>query len=306
MFSPAACRPLCVSFSPQTGAAVTTGLPVLRGPDTEALFPQVRASGQTGAWQLFHGGDWLVGGTSVLADAGLAVKTEALYGQILSASGGWSLARIWHYVPAINQPGPDGLENYRAFSQGRAQAFEAALGRDFTRHLPAASAVGTDARELTVVFAATTLPVRHVENPRQTPAYEYPPLYGPRPPSFARATIVGSAECPAAVFISGTAAVRGHASVAPSATLPQLENTLENLRSISQACGLGPALGAGRAASRHFKVYLRHAADLPMVAEVLEAQLWRPTDTVSYLRSDICRRELTVEIEASVFGVRPA
>lgn len=239
-------------------------------------------------------------------DAELAAKTEALYDQMFSASRGWSLARIWHYVPAINQPGPDGLENYRAFSQGRAQAFEAALGRDFTRHLPAASAVGTDARELTVVFAATQEPVRQVENPRQTPAYEYPPIYGPRPPSFARATIVGSAERPAAVFISGTAAVRGHASVAPSATLPQLENTLENLRAISQACGLGPDLGAGRTASRHFKVYLRHATDLPAVAEVLEAQLWRPTDIVSYLRSDICRCELTVEIEASIFGVRPA
>jgi chorismate lyase/3-hydroxybenzoate synthase len=50
-------------------------------------------------------------------------------------------------------------------------------------------------------------------------------------------------------------------------------------------------------------VYLRHAEDLPAVATVLDREMLQPTDRVSYLRSDICRRELNVEIEASLIGV---
>jgi chorismate lyase / 3-hydroxybenzoate synthase len=135
------------------------------------------------------------------------------------------------------------------------------------------------------------------------PAYSYPPEHGPRPPSFARATVVprevaGRAD----VFISGTAAIRGHATVAPDATLPQLACTLENLREIAAACGIGPDLARGRARARHFKIYLRRAGDLVAVQPVLERELLLPTDTAIYLRSDICRRELNVEIEATLLG----
>ena len=61
---------------------------------------------------------------------------------------------------------------------------------------------------------------------------------------------------------------------------------------------------AGSGAVRCFKVYLRHAADQPLVAGILEDKLLMATDGVTYLQADICRASLYVEIEASLFGVR--
>ena len=304
MDSPATSGSLTVSFSPHSGDAFPVGLPVLSAAPVESIFAGAVPCGHSGDFALFRDGPWLLGRARVAPGSDLAQTSAQLYGQLLDAARGWHLARIWNYVPAINAPGPGGLEHYRAFSQGRALAFERVFGPDFKRAVPAASAVGCDAAELSVLFAATHAPVRHVENPDQIPAYNYPPEYGPRAPSFARATLVLGEQTD--VFISGTAAVRGHATVAPGNTSAQLDCTLENLRTISLACGLGAHLAAGTAAARHFKIYLRHPADLAAVADRLTRDLLRPDDRVSYLRSDICRSDLNLEIEATLRGLAPA
>jgi hypothetical protein len=226
--------------------------------------------------------------------------TRRLYAQILGGLRGLHLYRMWNCVPHINGQDPAGLENYRAFCRGRSLAFEAALGDGFEKRLPASTAVGTRNGELTVVFLAGELPARHFENPAQVPAYEYPPEHGPRPPSFARASVVERADGIDA-FVSGTSAIMGHATVAPSDTAGQLECTLGNLRLVSRACGLGDGLGSG-ARARHFKVYLRNREDYPQVADQVRRRLLAPGDRVSYLGADICRSALNVEIEVTVRG----
>lgn len=286
------------------GRRFPSGLPVLAGEEVERLFAPAESLPDAGCFSLARAGDWLVGAAALAPGAALAETTRATYTALFAATTGWRLARVWNYLPAINAAGPDGLENYRAFNEGRSRAFEAAFGPGFRKHVPAASAVGSDAGRLVVFFAAVRGEVRHVENPRQLPAYEYPPEHGPRPPSFARATIVGAAAGRADVLISGTSSIIGHATVAPAATLQQLACTLDNLGQISHACGLGPGLARGRTRSRHFKVYLRDAADLPAVQAVCARELLAPADQVSYLRSDICRRELNIEIEATLRGAQ--
>jgi hypothetical protein len=278
------------------------GLSVLAGEPVEDLFGPARPAGQVGRLALVQAGDWLLGAATVPLEEGLEMATRRLYADILSQTRGQRLARIWNYVPAINGVGPGGLENYRAFCSGRSLAFERHFGSGFNPRLPSASAVGCQPGALTVVFAASHHPPRHVENPLQVAAYDYPPAYGPRAPSFARATVVPGAEH-ATVFISGTAAIRGHVTVAPHCTGSQLDCTLENLRAIGRACGLGPGLDADGGAKRHFKVYVRRSADQPLVAGILKERLLLDTDYVTYLQADICRASLLVEIEASLFGV---
>ena len=294
---------LQVAFDPSVEPGVSVGLPVLGGQLVERIFPMAEPAGRAGPFSLFRAEDWLLGVGAVPTEGIIELASRELYTSLFAVTRGLRLARIWNYVPAINAPAPGGLERYRAFSHGRSLAFEAEFGPGFPRAVPAASAVGTDAAKLLVLFAATSRQPRHVENPLQVPAYHYPPEHGPRPPSFARATVVSGIGGRSDVFISGTAAIRGHATAAPGATPPQLACTLENLREISAACGLGPDLARGCAAARHFKVYLRHETDLATVTAVLERELFLPTDCVSYLRSDICRRELNVEIEATLMGV---
>ena len=293
------------SFRIQLGSAPTqhlsVGLPVLAGEAVESIFPSARPTGRVGAFDLYEMGAWLVGAGALPTESTLAPVTTRLYDELFAAVGERHLCRIWNYVPGINAAGADGLENYRSFSCGRSLAFERRFGRDFKTRLPAGSAVGSGVENLVVVFAANSLPPSHCENPAQVPAYEYPAVHGPRPPSFCRATVVvagGRRD----VFVSGTAAIRGHATVALSDTRNQVGPTLENLRRIFEVTGLGADLRAGQAEARHFKVYLRHADDLAEVAAVLARELVRPGDRVSYLRADLCRAELNVEIEATVMG----
>jgi len=294
--------PLKISLGSSPTDGFETSVPVLAGPALESLFGAAQPAGQAGALTLARHQDWLLGGATLPLTDGLEAAARRLYTDLFQATRGLHLARIWNYVPDINEPGPGGLENYRLFSRARSLAFEQHYGPGFKQLLPAASAVGAKTPALTLAFAATPRAPRHVENPLQVSAYDYPGDYGPRAPSFARATLV-TGPAGRTVFISGTAAIRGHATVAPHRLLPQLACTLENLRQISSACGLGPNLDRGGRATRHFKVYLRHAADQATVAGILERELLTKADQVSYLHADICREDLVVEIEATLLGV---
>jgi chorismate lyase/3-hydroxybenzoate synthase len=277
------------------------GLPLLGGEPREALMHGVEPAGTEGGISLWRGPGGIVGYARERHGGDLEAATGRVYAGLLRAARGLSLYRIWNCVPQINDDAPSGLENYRAFCRGRSLAFESALGNDFSRDLPAASGVGTADNALTVVFLAGPLPVRHVENPAQMPAYEYPPEHGPRPPSFARATVVGSGKTVDA-FVSGTSAVLGHETVAPEDTMAQLDCTLHNVALISGACGLGDTLGSGPSCRRHFKVYLRNPADRPAVEAELRRRLFAAGDQVSYLGAEICRAALNVEIEVAVRG----
>lgn len=293
---------LRVAFGPDPTASFEVGLPVLGGESVESLFPLAHFTGQAGSLKLFRTPDWLLGIATVSLEEGLEHAAHRLYLDIFQATRGVQLARIWNYVPAINETGPGNLENYRVFCRGRSLAFENHHGRAFKALLPSASAVGCAPGALTVSFAASAKIPRHVENPLQVPAYEYPQEHGPRPPSFARATVVPGKNG-ATAFVSGTAAIRGHATVASNDLPAQLDCTLENLREISNVCGLPAELDRKGTSSRHFKVYVRSASDAPAIASRLRRDLLKPGDRVSYLRADICRVPLLVEIEATIFGV---
>jgi chorismate lyase / 3-hydroxybenzoate synthase len=217
--------------------------------------------------------------------AELEAATAFAYRELLagcSRLGYPHLLRTWNVVPAINRV-DDGLERYRRFCRGRAEAFEAHCGRFFQPLLPASSGVGGPEGELVVWFLAGRERGVPRENPRQVSAYSYPPSYGPRSPSFARAT-----RCPqrlgSALLLSGTASIVGHQSVHHGDVLLQLDETLANL---DQLLGGQPP--------RILKVYLRHAGDIAAVAAALER--WRGGVPTLYLQADICREELLVEIE---------
>jgi hypothetical protein len=283
----------------ESEAAVTLPVRWLAGATEHGLFAGAEAAGEAEGFKLWDAGGLLVGHAAMrIAPAGVEAAASELYRRMFGACAGRHLYRVWNYVPAINDV-TNGLENYRAFCRGRSLAFERELGAGFERELSSASAVGAEGGELHAIFAAGTEAGRHVENPEQVPAYRYPAEHGPRAPSFARATVVnaGGREI---VFLSGTAAIKGHESVGRGDLARQLACTLDNLRLISRAAGMGDRLRRGDAGERHFKVYLRNAADLAAARAMLERELFEPGDRISYLRAEVCRAELLVEIEATV------
>jgi enamine deaminase RidA (YjgF/YER057c/UK114 family) len=273
-------------------------LPVLAGLAEEPLLPDAEGRDARSEVVLCGRGAWLAGFALAGEGPGIEAAAGDLYRRLFAAVEGWHLYRVWNYVPQINGV-RSGLENYRAFCRGRSLAFEERFGAGFRRVLPAASAVGSAAGPLALGFVAGRAAPLHFENPLQVPAFEYPPEYGPRPPSFSRATSATDGKA-RRIFLSGTAAVRGSATVAAGDVDGQLACTLENLARIATAAGAGPSIGSEMFPERGFKVYLRRPEDLDRVRERVERELLRPGDRVSFLRADICRPDLLVEIEATL------
>src|SRR4029079_17936587 len=146
--------------------------------------------------------------------AELAATTREAYRAVLGATqeiGYPHLLRLWNVVPHINRVEGE-LERYRHFCRGRAESLEAHTRSRFQSRLCASTAVGSDGGGLAIWFLAGRQGGLSRENPRQVSAYAYPPCYGPRSPSFARATRCRD-EVGGWLLLSGTASIVGHCSV---------------------------------------------------------------------------------------------
>jgi chorismate lyase/3-hydroxybenzoate synthase len=230
-----------------------------------------------------------VSGPDHLADLACAAYLEVV--GALRGAGFPHLARAWNFMPYINA-GQDDTEGYRQFCIGRAVAIST-LGL-LPPDLPAATGVGTPrSRNLVVAVLGSRQRARHLENPRQVPAYEYPRQYGPRSPSFARATLMSGTD-DATLFVAGTASVVGHGSLHVAQAARQTVETFSNIREVMAVAAREEAKSC--MASSGGRAYIRDEADLSEIQEVV-AGTGALDHAPLYLEADICRAELLVEIE---------
>lgn len=212
---------------------------------------------------------------------------------LLDDAGYPALFRAWNYFPAINAV-VDGSERYWQFNAGRQEAFDAA-GRSTAGSVPAACALGSDRGPFTLYFIALREAPRAIENPRQICAYHYPEQYGPRSPTFARASLALSLA-PPVLFVSGTASIVGHETLHPGDVVAQTAESFRNIRAV-----LDEARRAGTSFDLQdlaYKVYVRNAEDLAAVRTCFHEQVGDRVPVV-FVRADVCRGDLLVEIEAS-------
>jgi chorismate lyase/3-hydroxybenzoate synthase len=265
-------------------------------------------SGQRGRVRYRHNGRLLFASLSIAeaefadgAAAGAATAlrraTEAGYREMFGALETLEFPyplRIWNFLSEINQAGDDG-ERYWHFNGARQDVF-IDLKRSIAGNVPAASAVGVaPLSPLTVYCIASARAPIALENPRQCSAWDYPAQYGPRSPTFARACISGDAA--QTLFISGTASIVGHASAHAG---DQREQTREIVRNIRALIGAANArLDGQRYRLEHlrYKVYVRQAEHQPSIDRELRHEVGAAA-RVLYLRADICRPDLLLEIEA--------
>lgn len=211
-------------------------------------------------------------------------------------SGYVHLLRMWNYFPDINQE-QQGLERYRRFCIGRHQAFST-YQKELASIVPAASAVGTHGGPLQVVFLAGKQPGTPLENPRQISAYKYPPIYGPKSPSFSRATLHRT-PMGCQIFIAGTASIVGHATQHEGDPTKQTVETLSNIDAILNRVGCEyPELLPAEPSEGLLKVFVRNQTDLHSVRDTLEGHEYGQ-GPVLYVRGEMCRKPLLVEIEGS-------
>lgn len=284
----------------EDGITFTLSAPVLGGAGELSLaLPEASRAHEEEGCLVHDADDLAIGFLRGASGRSLEASTRELYDRLFGIVGDRFLYRVWHFIPRINASGA-GLENYRLFCRARANAFRRALGEECHTRMPAASAVGAHESEPVMLFTAGSVEPLHAENPEQVPAYLYPPVYGPKSPSFARATraTVNGGDV---VFISGTASIKGSETVHPNDVEKQVAVSLHNLSLIGESSGLGSDLRRGGGASRKFVVYVRRKEDFPRIEALLRDRLLAPGDESIFLLADICRAELMVEIEATVF-----
>ncbi len=286
--------------APNATADCSVDIPALGPAHVETLPVQGQFVPARGSFRCYAGRDSSAYVAKVPVDGpSTRPASHALYAELFELIGPRQLYRVWNYLPQINE-GENDQERYRQFCLGRSQAFEQRFGSGGFQSMPAGTCVGSDGSELVVIALASDAPPAHHENPKQIPAYRYPRAYGPRSPSFARASSVAIASRRHR-FLSGTASILGHESVGIGDLPRQLAVTCDNLEAIAQE-----TLEADPNADRpqlpvHCagKVYLRHAEHYPAAQAFLHKRFPQWSPELVYLRSDICRRELLVEIELS-------
>ena len=226
----------------------------------------------------------------------LSLSSEHAYKYLIELTqklGYTNIYRIWNYIGRINTPNINGLERYRDFCTGRANAFEALNYAPST--LPAATGIGFHDGGIAIFLIARKTPEAiNIENSLQIPAYQYPQCYGPKSPSFARATMIDTQDGQR-LYISGTASIRQHASLTDSLE-QQISITIENIQNIIKTL---------RADSKYpkeylcdsLKIYVRHEQDAALISAAFQDAFNIAAKNAPVLIADICRSELSLEVE---------
>lgn len=229
----------------------------------------------------------------------LQLASERAYAQIFELADTLAfphILRFWNYMADINGES-HGMERYRQFNMGRQEGF-LQRGRHVVGSVPAASAVGFEHGPLTVYFlagrgAAPTV----IENPRQVSAYDYPSEYGPRSPTFSRASVctVGDDHV---LFLSGTASIVGHRTLHQGDVAAQTRETLANIEAMVAEANRVEPQAEFTAADLCYKVYVRYPQDVALIDSELR-RILGPATRRMFIRADICRGDLLMEIEAT-------
>ena len=300
---------ICFSSTPlMVDQALCLHVPMQRldQPD-EAVCEVWRCSGQVAAGQYgdirYRQGDGVLFGVIALPehrfDSGrplLQQAAESAYRQVFELIDRLEypyLYRFWNYIAGINAES-FGMERYQQFNIGRQDAF-LAYGRDVLGNAPAACALGMKEGPLTIAFIAGTAPSLNIENPRQISACRYPQQYGPRSPTFSRASLVRIGKG-SVLFISGTASIVGHATLHHEDAVMQAREAMTNIKLVlDEANRQSP--DSFDLAGLAYRVYIRHPADFAPVRAELARIVGGQCNAV-YLQADICRTDLLLEIEA--------
>lgn len=305
-----------VAQPPCCGAALGVELWALGGPGVtvERLGPQLLTVESDGIRWIHCGGIRGEAG----ADGAYAESLSAfqqMRARLAEAGVGFDqVVRTWLYVNQINA-GEAGRQRYQELNRARTDFF-----RDirFGVKLRAASApeqiypastgigMGGDAIAMSCMALdsrRTDVFLLPLENPQQTPAYDYQAVHSPQSPKFSRAMAVVQGHF-VSTLLSGTASIVNSHTCFQGDIVRQTEQTIENIERLMTPENFArhglPGAGATLRDIAKLRVYVKCREDYEKCREVCERRL--PRIPALYLHADVCRPELLVEIEAVAFS----
>ena len=258
----------------------------------------------------------LTGGLRPRDMAGRSRAALEAAGRILAREGlsAGDIVRQWNYLEGIiavraSRTGP--CQNYQEFNDSRRDFYSRSA---FAAGYPAATGIGARDGGVIVDFRALAprrgLRIVPLSNPLQKDAHRYSRHVlvggdgadGPAKsaPLFERAKFVGDGTS-GLVYISGTAAIRDQSTAGAGDTAAQTRITIENIRRLVSAANLrrhGVAVRGETGPPAYLRAYVRRGRDLGAVRAACRRAFG---DIPShFVRADICRDDLLVEIEGIV------
>ncbi|MEY4385565.1 MAG: hypothetical protein RLY20_848, partial [Verrucomicrobiota bacterium] len=227
------------------------------------------------------------------------------------------VVRTWWYLGEIT--GPEGVhQRYQEMNRARSDGFD---GLQFgsghlcvPRHraaFPASTGIGMQPgaglslATLALQTARTDVSLLPLENPLQTPAYDYAACYSPKSPKFSRAMALVTPDY-VTNWVSGTASIVHSEVVYPNSVIAQTEQALDNIAELISPENYGnhgvSNTGATLADLAKIRVYLKRESDFAACRSVVQRRLGNIP--AIYVVADVCRPELLVEIEGVAFSRR--
>lgn len=218
--------------------------------------------------------------------------------ELLSAAPASRPVRFWNHICHIHESQGPAMDRYMAFNVGRFRAFSAWYGdaTNFDTCIATATGVGCLGNDIFIHALAANEDGIAIANPRQVQPFKYSSRFGPRPPCFARATLLPAPGQEHMLLIGGTASIRGEESMFIGDLPRQLEETFENLRVLIAHAGHQVGRPANLANITDLRIYLSHPPTAAQIEKASRAAMPKATQ-VELLHADLCRKELLVEIE---------
>ena len=246
-------------------------------------------------------------GAAHLNAADLETQVEALYHRLLDTLTGTHPVRLWNGIPRLLEPmqppvdegqtwdaacpAHERFDRYMAFNSGRSRALHARFGdgEDFQRLVATATGIGCGGDAIVLHALAAPTAGTPVENPRQTPAWQYSKRYGPQPPCFARATHIETAGGPL-LLVGGTASVVGEDTWHADDLAAQTEETARNLKALLEAGGFSFE------SLRNIRSYYANPGEAAEAERLTRLHLPQAAH-IEMVEATVCRPGLVIEIE---------
>lgn len=211
--------------------------------------------------------------------------------------------RQWNYIEKITDFDPESQgrkQNYQIFNDVRSDYYSKS---DFVNGYPAATGIGMDSGGIILdIIASKGKSTLHIPivNPEQQDAHCYTQqvLVGEaitgKPekttPKFERAKYV-EFHHRRTLYISGTAAIKGEITIPSDNITQQTEITLDNISKLQYA-------DSQNYPYRHIRAYIKDPANTTVVQTLCREYFGNIP--MLFLKADVCRDNLIVEIEAEV------
>ncbi len=260
----------------------------------------INSTSDPDGWQLFQNDQYLLASVpqSLIAHLPIDQATEKAYSVMfekMHAYGYPFLIRTWNFFSGITSDGYAGANNYQLFCSGRSRAYQQQSLEQ--QDYPAATVIGTQQNGIQIFFIAAKQAGIGIENSLQVSAYDYPTIYSQDPPLFSRALLHRN-HSQEILFVSGTASITGHDTQYAGDINRQTEICLSNIEQlISTAATEQNMTSITLRDFTQFKVYIKNPKDIDTVRTHIQ-QILGPSAPVYYLQGDMCRSDLSVEIEA--------